>query len=528
MAEQIPTSFQEQFSIDFFHLFLENNWDVSDQKYRKLLVDCFGRNGKFPFSSNFPNTDKGIKDREEWRSSFDKQVLGLQLYMGSRRISTSGWVWSRGDGMMGFLNEIAIDRCGVTGSADSWNPMDIVAVKKSMEGQIKAEINRDVIKGVDKQINKELLNGIMIKYIQSKDLMPISLKKINRNERGAFEESDNLKGRAAKRKHSYNFSYSKILCDLEWSTYKNEWKNAQEISYSMIQPASATKSGVNISVQARAFQAKDSREKPQHSLAQQGAGAMLGKSPVAELEKFVAEYGVSKVLSPTEHPQIPAKGKPWTQTQKNYWIALQKKLAGLDINGNKINFKNHGSYGEGMRANIVYAKDAKGKKTKKVLTGFAAALESACKADEEDLKTKHSDSNGRSSGSRLTAKLWGIEWLWRYYQMSRKGVWDAFAYRMIKGAKKELSDSGPFIKILGEQGRTKAQKRLRMQQLIEDDPNMKPIYDPELANKKGIIPESKKKVSNIVGYESDDPEWEKLLADVQWGEMRGLKENTST
>ena len=36
MAEQIPTSFQEQFSIDFFHLFLENNWDVSDQKYRKL------------------------------------------------------------------------------------------------------------------------------------------------------------------------------------------------------------------------------------------------------------------------------------------------------------------------------------------------------------------------------------------------------------------------------------------------------------------------------------------------------------
>ena len=112
--------------------------------------------------------------------------------------------------------------------------------------------------------------------------------------------------------------------------------------------------------------------------------------------------------------------------------------------------------------------------------------------------------------------------------MSRKGVWDAFAYRMIKGAKKELSDSGPFIKILGEQGRTKAQKRLRMQQLIEDDPNMKPIYDPELANKKGVIPESKKKVSNIVGYESDDPEWEKLLADVQWGEMRGLKENTST
>ena len=160
--------------------------------------------------------------------------------MGSRRISTSGWVWSRGHGMMGFLNEIARDRCGVTGSADSWNPMDIVAVQISKEGKIKEEIERDVIKGVDAQINKDLLNGIMIKYIKSKDLMPISLKKINKNERGAFEESDNLKGKAAKRKHSYNFTYSQILCDLEWSTYKNEWKNAQEISYNMIQPVSYT------------------------------------------------------------------------------------------------------------------------------------------------------------------------------------------------------------------------------------------------------------------------------------------------
>ncbi len=527
MAEQIPTALQEEFSLDFFDLFLKNNWNVNDRQYRELLVSCFGRNGKFPFATNFPNTDKGRKDKEEWRSNFDKQVLALQQYMISRDVPSAGWKWSRGNGMMGFLNGIAQQRCGVSGSLDSWNPMDIVAVQSSMEQTIKDEIEKDVIRGVDKNINKDLLNGIMIKYIKSKDLMPISLKKINSNERGAFEESDNLKGPGAKRKHKFDFTYSQILCDLEWSTYKNEWKNAQEISYTMTQPPSVLKAGVVIRVQARAFRAADSREKPQHSLAQQGAGAMLGKSPVAELEKFVAEYGVSKVLSPTDHPQMAAKGKPWTQTQKNYWIALQKKLAGLDVNGHKINFKNPGSYGaNGL--NTIFAKDAKGNKTKTKLTGFAAALESATEADEKGLKTQHSDSNGRSSGSRLTAKLWGIEWLWRYYQMSRKGVWDAFAYRMIKGAKKELSDSGPFIKILGEQGRTKGQKKLRMQQLIEDDPNMRPIYDPSLANKKGIIPESKKKVSNIVGYESDDPLWDKLLGDIQEGEMRGLKKNTST
>ena len=523
MAEQIPTSIQEQLSIDFFELFTNNGWDVSDRQYRQLLVDSFGRNGVFPFSTNFPNTEKGQKDKETWRASFDKQTLALQNYMALRRFPTTGWVWSRGDGMMGFLYDIATSRCGVSGSLDSWDPMDIVAVQSSMEQTIKDEIEKDVIVGVDKDINKEMLNGIMIKYIKGLALLPISLKKINDNEMGAFEESDNLKSAASKKKHSFDFTYGQVFCDLEWSTVTNEWKNAQEISFTMNQKSSVTRAGVVISVQARAFSGSDSREKPQHSLSQQGAGAMLGKAPVGELDDFVTSFGVQKVLSPNDHPQIAKKGKKWTQTQKNYWIALQSKLEGLDINGKKINFNHPGSYGvNGL--NTILAKDSKGNYTNKELTGFAAALESATEADYRDRRTP----NNRKSGSRLTAKLWGIEWLWRYYQMSRKGTWDAFCYRMIKAAKKELSDSGPFIKILGEQGRRRDQKRLRMQQLINDDPNTRPIYDPSLKNKRGEIPVGKMIPKNIVGYESDDPDWDKLLADVQFGEMRGLKKNTSS
>ena len=497
MAEQIPTSIQEQLSIDFFDLFTKNRWNVSDRKYRQLLVNSFGRNGLFPFSTNFPKSAKGQKDKETWRASFDKQTLALQTYMMTRRFPTNGWVWSRGDGMMGFLNNIATSRCGVSGSLDSWNPMDIVAVQSSMEQTIKDEIERDVIDGVDKDINKDLLNGIMIKYIKSLALLPISLKKINDNERGAFEESDNLKSTSAKKKHKLDLEYSSIQCDLEWSTHKNEWQNAQEISFLMTQKSSVTKAGVVISVQARAFGGSDSREKPQHSLAQQGAGAMLGKAPVAELDDFVTSFGVKKVLSPKEHPQIPDKGSEWKQSQKNYWIALQSKLEGLEINGKKINFNKPGSYG------------VNGKLMK---SGFEAALNSACAADEMDLRVRGDQK--RKSGSRLTAKLWGIEWLWRYYQMSRKGTWEAFTNRMIKASKKELSDSGPFVKIVGEQGRTRGQRKLRMQQLIADDRNIKPIYDPKLKNKKGEIPAGKMIPKNIVGYESDDPDWKKLLADT--------------
>ena len=519
MAEQIPTAIQEELSIDYFSLFVKNKWNVSDQSYRKLLVDSFGRNGKFSFARNFPNTEKGQKDKETWRASFDKQTLALQTYMETRKFPNSGWVWSRGEGMMGFLNNIAMTRCGVSGSLDSWNPMDIVAVQSSMEQTIKDEIEKDVIAGVDKDINKDILNGIMIKYIKGLALLPISLKKINDNERGAFEESDNLKGAAAKKKHKLDLEYSAVDCDLEWSTDKNEWQNAQEISFTMTQKGSVTRAGVVIRVQARAFSGSDSREKPQHSLAQQGAGAMLGKAPVGELDDFVTSFDVNKVLSPKDHPQIPDKGKEWKQSQKNYWIALQRKLEGLDINGKKINFNTPGSYGINGKVNTI-------KSDGKQLTGFAAALESATKADYRDRRVKGDEK--RKSGSRLTAKLWGIEWLWRYYQMSRKGTWDAFAYRMIKAAKKELSDSGPFVKILGEQGRTRGQRRLRMQQLIANDPNIKPIYDPKLKNRKGEIPVMKMVPKNIVGYESDDPDWDKLLADIQEGEMRGLKKNTST
>ena len=205
---------------------------------------------------------------------------------------------------------------------------------------------------------------------------------------------------------------------------------------------------------------------------------------------------------------------------------MQKNLSTKTIGGQKIDFGTPGSYGAGG-LNTIFKKDAQGKRTNTQLTGFAAALESATEADYRDRRVKGDEK--RRSGSRLSAKLWGLEWLWRYYEMSSRGTWDAFATRMMKAAKKELSDSGPFIKILGEQGRTRAQKQLRMQKLISDNPDIKPIYDPALKNQKGEIPISKMVPKNIVGYESDDPTWEKLLETLQFSsDMTESKKNTSS
>ena len=91
------------------------------------------------------------------------------------------------------MNKIAQQKGGVTGSLDSWNPMDVVAVKKS-EAKIKKRIMEMCDTG-DKLLNLNNLNALMEEYIRDKKLMPISLKQVGKNERGTFEMSSKLKSR---------------------------------------------------------------------------------------------------------------------------------------------------------------------------------------------------------------------------------------------------------------------------------------------------------------------------------------------
>ena len=440
------TSIQETVTAKFFTLFLDNAWNPSDEKYQALLSECFGKGGLFPLGTSKTDID--------WRTNFDKQVLGLQQYMVSKSVPTSGWVWSRGDGMMDFLNGIAKNRCGVKGSLDSWNPMDVVGVKKNVESSLKAQIESDVIRGVDPATNRDILNGIMIEAIQKKQLMPVSLKKINAKEKPAMEVSKELKGKNAKMKAKHYFQYENFKCDLEWSTDQGQWKNAQEISWDMNDYGSVIRSDYKVHVQARAFSGKSAREKPQHSLAAKGAGAMLGKASIVPLDNYVRSFGLRPVPSPTEHRYIPAEKQPWRSSQINYWVGLYNKLKGVRIAGQTIDFGNPGSYGSGGNQ-----------------MGFEAALRSALAADQDDGRVKGDIK--RKSGSRLTAKLWGMEWLSRYYEISRRGKWDQFAYQLYKASTKELPGTGPFIKVFGQTGRS----RKEIKKHIETLPNTSIDWD---------------------------------------------------
>ena len=136
-------------------------------------------------------------------------------------------------------------------------------------------------------------------------------------------------------------------CDLEWSTDQGQWKNAQEISWDMIDYGSVIRSKYEVHIQASAFSGKSAREKPQHSLAAKGAGAMLGKASIVPLDNYVRSFGLRPVPSPAQHRYIPTEKQPWRSSQISYWVGLYNKLKGVRIAGQNIDFGNPGSYGAG-------------------------------------------------------------------------------------------------------------------------------------------------------------------------------------
>ena len=227
------------------------------------------------------------------------------------------------------------------------------------------------------------------------------------------------------------------MCDLAWDANANEWKFAQATSWDMIDQGGGGRSALSVHVQGRTFQAKQLIEKPQHSGAAIGAtGAMLGKASVGKLDDFVSPCGLGKVPAPAKHPHIPTPGPVWSDSDKAYWIKLYNTLKSATIDGKKIDYGRPGKYED---VELIHRQ-----------VDLNKHLIEAGIADQRDTKTK----TGRSAGSRLTAKLWGMEWLHRYYMMSKKKKSDIFMHVLVDALKKESATAGPFIKVFGKPGLT--------------------------------------------------------------------------
>ena len=417
------TEKQENVSRLFFETYLRSGSNLSQFQESELERKAFGKSGGI-----YPTASKA------WKDNYYKQIQALSQYMTTYGVSRGGWVWSRGNGMMGYLNQIALERCGVS-TLDNWNPMDIVGVQGSQESVIKQTCEAMIVRpttDVQKVANRGILNDIMVENIYNNKLLPISLKFINLSERPGYELSPDLQTTRIREKMRHHFKIKEVTCDLQWNTQDNQWKNNQEISWKMYDDGAGGRKPLSIKIQGRAFGARAARENPQHEGTPDGAGAKLGKAAITELRNFVTGLGLSNVPSPTSHPQIPNAGDKWEAGHKSYWISLYNSLSGASISGQPINFKSPGAYGEGLNPSS---------------SGFSAALDAACTADEEQRMVISEPKV--PAGNRLTSKLWGLEWLKLYTQISSRGKWDAFVYLMYHSCKKELPGMGPFIKIAG-------------------------------------------------------------------------------
>ena len=417
------TEKQENVSRLFFETFLQSGSNLSEFQQSELERKAFGKSGGI-----YPTASKA------WKDNYYKQIQALSQYMITYGVSRGGWVWSRGNGMMGYLNQIALERCGVS-TLDNWNPMDIVGVQGGQESIIKQTCEAMIVRPTteeQKVANRGILNDIMVENIYNNKLLPISLKFIDAKERPGYELSPDLQTTRIKEKMRHHFKIKEVTCDLQWNAQDNQWRENQEISWKMYDDGGNGRKAISIKIQGRAFGGKAARENPQHEGTPEGAGAKLGKAAINELRNFVTGLGLQNVPSPTQHPQIPKPGDTWQPGQKAYWIGLYNNLSGTTVGGQPINFKSPGVYGEGMTASK---------------TGWAAALDAACTADEEGRMV--TSDPARSAGNRLTSKLWGLEWLKLYTEISARGKWDAFVYLMYHSCKKELPGMGPFIKIAG-------------------------------------------------------------------------------
>ena len=346
----------------------------------------------------------------EWKDTYRKQTAALKKYLGSNK----GYEYSRDNGIMPYIEEIAKKECGVS-VKDRWNPMDIVLVKKGkkkvIEGTIKELTNID---GMSKDAKLGLLNAYMRETLNEKLLIGVSLKAIAKTKKTASTEVANAGGKSIPTK--VDMVKGSLKCTLTLGKKKPFLFDTGELGFDM-----ETAKGGKIHGQSRNFQYSKERNLVQTDLTPKGkdAGAKLGKVSSVALDSFLGGMGLNRPTSAAKDENIPPVGK-WTDTEKKYWINLYKKL---DSSG-MVDFGEVAVY----------------ENNKKVAEGFEAVLDYAIMYE-----MKKAD---RSSAGRFSSKLVAMEWANIWVTIAKKGKSKEWCTALYYGAKKEFGNSnGPFLKI---------------------------------------------------------------------------------
>ena len=349
---------------------------------------------------------------QSWRRTYRKQAEAVKNYIGTHK----GYEYSRDEGIMPFIEDIAKTYCGVS-VKDRWNPMDIVMVKKKMKNTVEGTIRELTnIDGMTNDANLTLLNAYMREVLEDKVLIGISLKAIKENKKTASVELANMKSdKSARVKIDYIEDSLKL--NLTLGKKAPYLFDTGELGFDL-----KTESGAEIHGQSRNFQYSKERNVVQTDLTPKGkdAGAKLGKVSSVALDNFLNDINLLRPTSASKHEHIPQVGK-WEDNHKQYWIDLYNELKKSKL---KIDFGEVAVYENNI----------------KIGEGFEKVLDKSIEY-EKDVKD-------RSSAGRFSSKLIGMEWAKIWSDINKKDKMEEWCRVLYYGAKKEFSSkNGPFLKI---------------------------------------------------------------------------------
>ena len=276
---------------------------------------------------------------ESWESTYEKQTAALQGFLKNQK----GYVYSRDTGIMPFIENIAKTQCGVS-VKDRWNPMDIVLVKRNMQGVVEGTIKELTnIPGMSKDQKLEILNAYMRETLKDRVLVGVSLKAIAEKKQKANAELANMAGKGNARTN-IDYVPGSLKCDLTLGKKANYLFDTGELGFDL-----KTETGGSIHGQSRNFQYSKARNVIQTDLTPKGkdAGAKLGKVSSVALDGFLQGVGLSRPPSASSHTNIPVVGG-WTQQNLDYWISLFDSIKNATVGGKPINFGQIAVYQDGL------------------------------------------------------------------------------------------------------------------------------------------------------------------------------------
>lgn len=388
----IETAKQENGSRVYFEMIVEKNKDP-EKNFSELITEV---------KKVYPNVNN------EWMESYAKQAKALKKYLGNNK----GYEYSRDEGFMPFIEDIAKKKCGVS-VKDRWDPADIYMVKKNKKKEIQEKLVT-LTAGSDKDSNLMALNDYMRVLMKNLDMLPVSLKAIKKSTPTAKVEPANAGGSGK----SLDISVvpGSVKCILDFG-HKTPYEfDTGEFAFDF------RVGDEEIHGQARNFQYSKERNLVQTDLTPKGrsGGAKLGKVSSEALDSFLNKAGLPRPASASKDPNIDMPGK-WKKENIDYWVKYIKNLENLKIAGKKI--------------------DLGGLKVKMGNTETQGAEEVIKNAIISEGKT-------RSSAGRFSSKLIGLRWAYTWYLIENKGMMEEWLTTLYYGAKKEFGGkNGPFLKI---------------------------------------------------------------------------------